>query len=453
MDSIGIDSAIEQLSKLLSLPHLTFHMKQKIQILQLDLKFVKLLICCLAKGKSADDNIEATTLEAIANIKGLYNSGYLAIIGREFKSWDLLSSNLLDKDLFCLKVDKNVVPVQKQIEAVEKKLRFSRIFVEFVAKRGSKNDNKMEDFFIHFQDWAKNYACLSLLYWVDGMDENTVRKMNVMLTKFMPYNPAIAEMYLELLKFSETSPSDSLLMGEIVASFADAILENLVVFLKDDFATLREGLLFLIAFLVDPTKESTTETGNVIDNLVKCLICSLYIYQTEDYSSKERNDLVHDLLKKIEKVKDSVNLQSDNDEDLKVLQTRIVNLAYKVEHVIDSCLVVNIPIWNHIVCFSDILEEIKCVQSQKIRLDNFSRNRGIWEMRNLKYFSSIELEMQNAHLFLFTYFCAVGSPGAVMGLYVCINENSYQDCIVSRENFLLLTLSRSKSWDHDMPYP
>ncbi|KAL3502025.1 hypothetical protein ACH5RR_036474 [Cinchona calisaya] len=315
MDSIGIDSAIEQLSKLLSLPHLTFHMKQKIQILQLDLKFVKLLICCLAKWKSADDNIEATTLEAIVNIKGLYNFGYLAIIGREFKSWDLLSSNLPDKveqfkpeirktslvlfdlssqfissssiswadkilqlidytlmclkDLFSLKVDKNVVPVQKQIEAVEKKLRFSRIFVEFVAKRGSNNDNKMEDFFIHFQDWAKNSACLSLLYWVDGMDENTVRKMNVILTKFMPYNPAIVEMYLELLKFSETSPSDSLLMGEIVASFADAILENVVVFLKDDFATLREGLLFLIAFLVDPTKESTTESGNVIDNLLK----------------------------------------------------------------------------------------------------------------------------------------------------------------------------------------
>ncbi|KAL3502053.1 hypothetical protein ACH5RR_036502 [Cinchona calisaya] len=254
MDSIGIESAIEQLSKLLSLPHLTFHMKQKIQILQLDLKFVKLLIYCLANWKSADDNIEATTLEAIVNIKGLYNSGYLAIIGREFKSWDLLSSNL---------------PDTKQIEAVEKKLRFSRIFIEFVAKRGSKNDNKMEDFFIHFQDWAKNSACLSLLYWVDGMDENTVHKMNVILAKFMPYNPAIAEMYLELLKFSETSLSDSLLMGAIVASFADAILENVVVFSKDDFATLQEGLLFLIAFLVDPTKESTTESGNVIDNLLK----------------------------------------------------------------------------------------------------------------------------------------------------------------------------------------
>ncbi|KAL3502043.1 hypothetical protein ACH5RR_036492 [Cinchona calisaya] len=229
MDSSGIDSAIEQLSKLLSLPHLTFPMKQKIQILQLDLQadeilqFIDYILMCL-------------------------------------------------KDLFCLKADKIVVPVQKQIEAVEKKLRFSKIFAELVAKRGSKNDSKMEDFFIHFQDWAKNSACLSLLYWVDGMDEN--------------------------VRCS--------LMGEIVASFADAILENVVVFLKDDFATLREGVVFLIAFLVYPTKESATETGNVNDSLLKSLICSLYIYQTEDYSSKERNDLVHDFLEKVEKVKEEV---------------------------------------------------------------------------------------------------------------------------------------------------
>ncbi|KAL3502041.1 hypothetical protein ACH5RR_036490 [Cinchona calisaya] len=151
--------------------------------------------------------------------------------------------------------------------------------------------------------FIKNCACLSLMYWVDGMDENMVHKMNVMLLKFMPCNPAIVEMYIEFLKRSETSPPDSLLMGEIVCMFVDSLLENVVVSLKDDFAILREGLVFLISFLVDPTKKSTTETGNVIDSLVKSLISSLYIYQTENYTSKERNDLVHDLLEKIEKVK------------------------------------------------------------------------------------------------------------------------------------------------------
>ncbi|KAL3502040.1 hypothetical protein ACH5RR_036489 [Cinchona calisaya] len=112
-------------------------MKQKIQTLQLEIKFVNLFICCLAKWKSADDHIEATTLAATANMKGLYSSGYLAIIGRDFKSWDLLSSKKADeilqfidyillclKDLFSLKAGKIVFPVQKQIEAVEKKLRF-----------------------------------------------------------------------------------------------------------------------------------------------------------------------------------------------------------------------------------------------------------------------------------------------------------------------------------------
>ncbi|CDP05594.1 unnamed protein product [Coffea canephora] len=479
MNRASIDSVTDQLSRLLCLPNLPLHMKQQIQSLQLELRFVKMFCCCLKNWMAAADN-ENMHLGSVRNStegtveasgKGLYNAGYRAIIGKDFKDWELLASNMLRevekckpairetavslfdlssqfiafravdeildfidsilmnlKDLVSLKDEVIIGSVKEQIEALEGKLRFLRNFVDFAARRCSKQD-KMEDFLTtHVQTWARNSACLSLLCWTDGMNKDKEPQRNAMLPqlllKIMPCSQAVAEMYLELLK---STPSDTLLMGEIVSGFVDSLLGNAVKSLKVDLAILREGLLFALTFLVDPPKESArkTEFADMVESLVISVICSLHVAQTEDETSKARNDNLSDFLEKIEKLKaevwelfiampnssesnfprtngmgfidflmgnlndmmqykanhipfaehkvmavleelscfrsflqDAENVQNDSQE-VNALQTRIINLAYQVENVMNSCAISGIPIWHQIICFSDIQEEIK----------------------------------------------------------------------------------------------
>ncbi|XP_027152335.1 putative late blight resistance protein homolog R1A-3 [Coffea eugenioides] len=359
MESNCADSTIEQLTKLLSRPCLTLPMKHQIQDLQLELRFLKMFFYCSTKFSGPDEDIMGvksvqnnaeSTLESAG--KALYQAGYFAIIGIDVKDWDRLASDLLQKvcmlkpeirrlcihwlesssqtksstsdeilefmdsilvnlkDLVSLKAD-IVVPVKIQIRSLENKLRFSRNFVDFTAKRCISH-GKLEDFLTYIQAWANSAACMLLRYWVDFMNENMELHLKAVLSatllKVMPSTPAVAEMYLELLKASKSLPTDALLMGEIVASFIDFLLENLALSLKDKYAILREGLIFLMIFLLDPPKECTRKTENVswtnvdiLNSLVESLVCSLYTDPTEDDTSKR--DVLSDLLEKIEKVK------------------------------------------------------------------------------------------------------------------------------------------------------
>ncbi|XP_027097510.1 putative late blight resistance protein homolog R1A-3 [Coffea arabica] len=316
-----VDSAIEQLSKLLALSRLTStNMENQIKGLLLELKFVKMFFCCLETFTAADDqetmrdgSIELkraqATLEAASS--ELYQAGFFASFGLDIEDWQTLVSNLLQivkgfkpevrnicsgvvvnhswnsksklsytneeileftdsilvnlERLLSVVTGENIVPdVKKQMEALAAKLKFTRDFLDFTIKRRGRSYDELEDFLTMFHAWTKTAACLSLLYWVevDSTDENMAHWMNAMLSarvqEIMPSTPSDVQMYLGLLKSSKISRGDALLVDDIIARFVGFLpLENLVDCVeRDDIVAVRDGLIFLISFLMDAPKES-----------------------------------------------------------------------------------------------------------------------------------------------------------------------------------------------------
>ncbi|KAL3502029.1 hypothetical protein ACH5RR_036478 [Cinchona calisaya] len=329
MDSTCVDSAIEQLLNLWKEPHLTPTVENQIKALLLELRFVKMFFSLLKKFRTADH--DDTMLQMVSTLnsaaestleeagKGLYGAGYFAISEIDVQDWERLASNLLKtvehlkpefrricvavlrstplllhqeeeffilefmdstlvnlKRLVSLKADLIIAPVMKQIMVLEVKLSFSRNFVDFSIRFCGRHE-KLRDFLTLNQEWAKNAVCLSLLYWAGGVE---VDEMNSLLSdelqKIMPYHhhPEVTKIYIELLKASEASRSDALLMGEIVASFVDIFSESLGKrgFMTDDIEILRDELIFLLAFLMDPPKEFGRKGQNPLSKRVEAVI-------------------------------------------------------------------------------------------------------------------------------------------------------------------------------------
>nr|XP_027100352.1 uncharacterized protein LOC113719341 [Coffea arabica] len=224
MDCTCVDSAIDQLSRLLKRPSLTLLMRQEIRTLLLDLRFLKMFFSCLAKCKAAEEDTTLhhlrssllTNAEAMMEETGqdLYDAGYFASIGIDVKYWNLVAAKLQEKvehlkpeirntcillvdcslelktsnsggilefmDSILMNLEDLVnsrdgifVPVKVQTEALQEKLRFSRNFLDFTKKWCCRQEqDKLEAFSTVLRDWAKNTACLSILYWIDGVDEN-----------------------------------------------------------------------------------------------------------------------------------------------------------------------------------------------------------------------------------------------------------------------------------------
>ncbi|CDP00758.1 unnamed protein product [Coffea canephora] len=296
------------------------NMENQIKGLLLELKFVKMFFCCLETFTAADDqetmrdgSIELkraqATLEAASS--ELYQAGFFASFGLDIEDWQTLVSNLLQivkgfkpevrnicsgvvvnhsrnsksklsytneeileftdsilvnlERLLSVVTGENIVPdVKKQMEALADKLKFTRDFLDFTIKRRGRSYDELEDFLTMFHAWTKTAACLSLLYWVevDSTDENMAHWMNAMLSarvqEIMPSTPSDVQMYLGLLKSSKISRGDALLVDDIIARFVGFLpLENLVDCVeRDDIVAVRDGLIFLISFLMDAPKES-----------------------------------------------------------------------------------------------------------------------------------------------------------------------------------------------------
>ncbi|KAL3510617.1 hypothetical protein ACH5RR_030018 [Cinchona calisaya] len=327
MDRTSVDSAIEQLSKLLSLPCLaSTGMDNQVKALLLDLRFLQIFFSCLATLKPADDQeiikdgfigltraqatleiagrggLDVQELELLMsnlqeNVKRLkpqvrdticygvlthHHEGHSSCTNEEI-SVEFMDSILLNLERLLLIVrakddvmnDNNIVQplVKKQMESLDERLRFTRNFIDFATKRycRSSSCDKLVDFLKLFQAWTRTAASLSLLYWVemDCMDQNVGHRINTMLSdsikEIMPCTPRVTRMYIEILKDSKISRPDTLLLGDILARFVDfLILENLVDSMEgDDTEIVREGLIFLISFLMDPPMELRIGAGRI----------------------------------------------------------------------------------------------------------------------------------------------------------------------------------------------
>ncbi|CDP16115.1 unnamed protein product [Coffea canephora] len=74
--------------------------------------------------------------------------------------------------------------------------------------------------------------------------------------------------------------------------------------------------------------------------------------------------VIQEELKSVRSDLDNILELKNDSEELSALWTQIVNVAYRAEHVIDSCLIGDGQICYHVICLSDIIEEIKLIKNE-----------------------------------------------------------------------------------------
>ncbi|KAL3510509.1 hypothetical protein ACH5RR_029910 [Cinchona calisaya] len=354
----GIESVVEALKRIEMQSGMTFSKNDQIHNLQLEFRFLKMFSLCLANSQEAGNHIDLSSV--LTNMEDLIKEAGQGLNEIKNEDLDLVAGDLLEKvehfkletreicaSLFACSlkcksrksdeilefmdsVIKNLkvfmewidgidVPVKSQIRVLEEKLSILRNLIDFVAGRCI-DDQKLEDLLDYVNDWVNKAACLSLLYWLDGKDERMFARLETMLSnllqKIRPYNPKVTWIFVRALNDSNSSPVglDKLLIGQIVVSLVDLLLEELRNPLKDDYVEiLREGLIFLMTFTMDPPVEFVREAGNrlftqtnmVIKEVIS-LICSLYIDDIKDDISIEMKVSLSGLQHKIGKVKAEV---------------------------------------------------------------------------------------------------------------------------------------------------
>lgn len=350
-----VDSALQDLKWLEDDPRLTATMKEQIQILKMELRFIRIFLLYMenwrdvSKGESSQSlsmRIEASLSSAA---EGLYGAGLLAMYKRKMRDWGLAVSNLLEKinhlkqeirlacDVWCecslrikstinseaamefvdpllenldslvaLKADM-ALSVKKHFEALKENLQFLRDLISFTSNRSNEHA-KWENLLTLFAAVSGSAACLSYMCW---MDEKIGDGTNVMLSNLLqflkPNTSEVIEMYLGLLKASNPAGYDLAFKHKVVESVVDFLFENLVVRVQYQFETLREQLVLLIMYLMDSLGEETQyrEKMLVLTEVVVNEAQSLIINSFKiDLTTEEMQSEVSLLLSKLhEKVK------------------------------------------------------------------------------------------------------------------------------------------------------
>ncbi|CAI9111954.1 OLC1v1012306C3 [Oldenlandia corymbosa var. corymbosa] len=157
--------------------------------------------------------------------------------------------------------------VKNQIRVLIEKLSSLRNLVRDLSARSTSvdQDQELED----FRDFVKDAASLSLVFLLKGEDNGKKAQgletlVSDLLHKFKPCAPKVAGTFIRLLKASESTSSDKFQVGKNVVGLVDFLLEELVGPLgsKDRVEIVKEGLIVIISFFVDPGVEALTNSGH-----------------------------------------------------------------------------------------------------------------------------------------------------------------------------------------------
>ncbi|XP_027124760.1 putative late blight resistance protein homolog R1A-3 [Coffea arabica] len=429
-------STTEQLARLGDEPSLTDPMKDQNQKLQMELNFLKMFSWCWLKfeeaGKNVELNFAINTISSAVEVanKRLYSAGLWAIRTRRDRNWRLLTSNLLKnveqfkseirkncnfllnfllnsikssttveiydfmdfiimnlKDLSDTE-DEQIASVYKQTRALEEKLRLIRKFIDFTVKRCYEHQ-KFEDSLVHLHSCANKVAWLSFLCWVNKNDENMQCRINIMLSdlhkEIWPCAPGITGMYLEVLKALKVSACDTLLVAEIVADFVNFLLENLPAVFIDRIEIIREGLIIIIAFLVDSPEDCEDDGDKLLtqaDAIVTeaaSLFYSIFLEEMNENVVEEKKFLLFEVIGKIERF-------------LEVVKKFYVYIPGASEFY---------SLRTHGIGYIDfILENLKKMLKQNCKFVPFVKHKVVMvqeELQSLRTFLTDKMDGQNEH--------------------------------------------------------
>lgn len=318
-------------------------MNHRIQILEMELRFLKMFIWFLPRRSRKNHYIRATVgngklglygdrpdralelaisklLQKIELCKPKIRDDCLNLIDlssfhRKFSSSDELLkfinfaiTNL--KNLVSLKAGAGAIVsrggMRKQIGDLIKNLRMFRDFVKSTGERWC--------FTVDVQEYVYKTTYLSMLYWVEQIDELMPARMKTIITDLRQmvrsYCPEITGLYIRVLRVSKFLQSDNSEISETIVSFVDFILP--LGFMK----ILRHELIFLVSFIIDPlVKEMDSRNWDPVVAKAKAvaaeipsLISSLTAgdMNQEEIITKERADLLGDFKRKIHEIMEEV---------------------------------------------------------------------------------------------------------------------------------------------------
>lgn len=351
MSAIFVDRLLREMAKLKGKNrNLSSEMNHRIQTLELELSFLKMFIWFLPRRSRKKDYIRATVGNGKLGLYGDHPDRALELaISKLLQKIELCKPeirddclNLIDLSSFQRKFSssndellrfinysinnlKNLVSLKagagdgafavvsgsgrrKQIRELIKNLRMFRDFVKSTGERWF--------FTIDVQEYVYKTTYLSILYWVEQIDELMAARMKTIITDLRQmvrsYFPEITGLYIRALKVSKFMLSDNSEIGETAVSFVDFILP--IGFMK----ILRHELIFLVAFVINPgspVKDTDSINWDLVVAKAKAVaaeIPSLIFSLTagdmkQEIITKERvNLLLGDFKRKIHEVMEEV---------------------------------------------------------------------------------------------------------------------------------------------------
>ncbi|CAI9117821.1 OLC1v1019306C1 [Oldenlandia corymbosa var. corymbosa] len=168
--------------------------------------------------------------------------------------------------------------VKQRIGFIQRKLE---LFAEFVSLLNLWRHRYMgtDKLIYHIQNWASLISSLACLYWIDGTDlvsltSTTVNMLSDLMKKIMSYNPGSTALFLDVFKATKYHKFRGKWCPTLLPSYVDFLLEHLVIQNVDyDIELLREGLLFLLSFVMDSPTGGSKET--------KLILAEIYAIVTE----------------------------------------------------------------------------------------------------------------------------------------------------------------------------
>ncbi|CAI9113293.1 OLC1v1013866C1 [Oldenlandia corymbosa var. corymbosa] len=198
---------------------------------------------------------------------------------------------------------------KNQIMVNRGKLSFLRTLLDFSAKRCI--DPQILQQFLSYvrvvvHDAAFSFLSLLLKGKEAAMAQGLEAISNNLLQRLMPCTLGTVKMFVSLLKASKSSRFYKFQVLQVVVSLTDFILEAAVVDpLKDQVGILREGLIFMLTFVMSPPEEAVNGAGealilvidHVIDEVLSRVLSLDMTRSKEDISSL--HEKIHDVKEKV----------------------------------------------------------------------------------------------------------------------------------------------------------
>ncbi|KAI5670272.1 hypothetical protein M9H77_10636 [Catharanthus roseus] len=268
------------------------------------------------------------------------------------------------------------VHVKEKIETLQQKVKFFRDLVKFTAERCINHEQQLKYVRVQVQAWANEVACeLLYVYWAErDFGRRRIPNLEILLVYVLDIKPLtfpVSKVLLGALKASTSLRSEALIVGELVATSVDLLLEDLTASMEDSKKlSLHDGLIILITFLMNPPlmgyceKETSPILLAKVDRVVDAAVSLISFICTPEEKvgiPSEMYDLVTDSLNEIIILKEDIKVNYVRIPDFSLLDFPKTNLQGYIDSLLKHLkeMANSVTFLKHAVI--EMCEKLACV--------------------------------------------------------------------------------------------